>query len=405
MNDEIDFGKLSRWGIPGWISIVSLGIFILLDILFGDSSDLYQTIAPLFILTEEINPAIFALLVAAIGIPMGFIIYQAYFFLKWNSPFSKEGLMYPWFPGRDSDVNRILHGFDEKLTLNKDWRKTMLFGRLASIDHRSKSRYLEMFFTEVVQKLDSNNSVSIYSRYRYLYEVVHTLGASTIAIYLSIFIYTGLITLPETAINDLAQYALVGFIFVFILFYLLNKEDTEMYNLENDTRSSIDEPYIVVFPFKRINTSVVFPTGIYMYSLTVIILFINPAFTPNLTFWDTIIRLFLCVMAIVVWMRSKRNATESMRRGDLIFLSIPLIFSMTIRLIVYYFPGAINIYQLDWSFLLVIYFFLFANWILFRNRQNAKDELISLQRYTFNRYLDMNEIPQNLSESDETLAN
>ena len=54
-----------------------------------------------------------AILVAASGIPIGFSIYQFYFFLRWNSPFTREGLLSPIIPGRKSDMEHSDKGYKQ----------------------------------------------------------------------------------------------------------------------------------------------------------------------------------------------------------------------------------------------------------------------------------------------------
>ena len=86
---ENDLTKLARWIIPGWISILSFLAFIIIDIGFTapGKEKIFVSLSDLFHIIPTSNDFFTAILVAASGIPIGFSIYQFYFFLRWSFPF------------------------------------------------------------------------------------------------------------------------------------------------------------------------------------------------------------------------------------------------------------------------------------------------------------------------------
>lgn len=82
---ENDQSRFIRWGVPGWMMILSLLGFLIIDIMFTPEShrnalfmylkDFYASTT----ITTTIAAAFAALLVAAAGVPLGFFIYQIYF--------------------------------------------------------------------------------------------------------------------------------------------------------------------------------------------------------------------------------------------------------------------------------------------------------------------------------------
>jgi hypothetical protein len=87
----MDSNKFLRWGIPGWLIPVTMLIFIVLDALSANDSLMYETISGIFEASDFIQIIFAAVLVSGAGIPIGFIIYQIYYYLRWSSPFSGKG--------------------------------------------------------------------------------------------------------------------------------------------------------------------------------------------------------------------------------------------------------------------------------------------------------------------------
>ena len=67
-----------RWTIPGWLFFLFLVMFEGMRIVFGFSSPLWETITAIPALSVGI---------AAAGLPVGFLIYQIYYWMYWVFPF------------------------------------------------------------------------------------------------------------------------------------------------------------------------------------------------------------------------------------------------------------------------------------------------------------------------------
>jgi hypothetical protein len=75
MNSEF---QIIRWGIPGWIFFMTIFIFKLTTVS-------YDVVA---LLNSFTNPAVvagFAAFFAALGVPLGYVLYQVYYGLKWRT--------------------------------------------------------------------------------------------------------------------------------------------------------------------------------------------------------------------------------------------------------------------------------------------------------------------------------
>lgn len=80
--------QVLRWGMAGWCLMVELGGFFALYkiILAGDKPfTLVQGRIPVLA-----DPGLMTVVFAAIGVPLGYFIYQLYYFLFWTVPLSKE---------------------------------------------------------------------------------------------------------------------------------------------------------------------------------------------------------------------------------------------------------------------------------------------------------------------------
>ncbi len=132
-----------------------------------------------------------ALLAAIAGVPLGFCIYQAYFWLRWNSPVSRDGFLPPLVVGREEDLDRTTRDLaPDDLTRGAAWRERWVSHKLYKTDHGWRWRYLENLFTEAAQYIDTDLAgLSIYARHRTLLDLMHTLGASLAGIYLGYLAY------------------------------------------------------------------------------------------------------------------------------------------------------------------------------------------------------------------------
>lgn len=90
----------SRWGIPGWSVIISLILFICFDFIGGGGNKILNIVKSMIDDSDILELAICGIVVAGAGIPIGYFLYQIYFYFRWNSPWSKEGPLSPVIGGR-----------------------------------------------------------------------------------------------------------------------------------------------------------------------------------------------------------------------------------------------------------------------------------------------------------------
>lgn len=249
---ENEQSRFIRWGVPGWMMLLAFLYYSIIDILLSSdskSNKLFSFIMGLgtnSILTTSALGAVVALLVAASGIPLGFFIYQIYFYIRWNSPFSRHGLMPPLIAGRLNDLERTMDGIDEADLVNNDtWRKDWISNPLYSKDHGWKWRYIENYFTEILLRIDNQfDGASLLLRYRYLLDLLHTLGASLFGIY---FGYLGYLMFKVKA-QDLSLTMLLffGSLFTLILALFLDYDD-KVKRDSNNTSFNYSSIFYIVF--------------------------------------------------------------------------------------------------------------------------------------------------------------
>lgn len=286
-----DLTKLARWVIPGWVAFLAFYSFVVVDIVFSPTgaARIFPSITDFLTTMTPLNAILTAILVAATGVPLGFTIYQVYFFVRWNSPFSRDGLLPPFITGRLSDLKRITRDIQLVQENMSEWRKNWINNPLFRRDHGFRWRYIELLFIEASQSIDSKNQgVKIYDRHRYLHEITHTLGASIAAVYFGFIGYFFLKYISESI--DLAVYALIVLIFTLILLYFLNRENLEIESLEShNDLSDLKEndpvpafrPRIRIFrKNKWVRFSIVSPGSLYIVALGIFHIFLNPVLNP-----------------------------------------------------------------------------------------------------------------------------
>jgi len=221
MKDDTDLTKLARWIVPGWIALLSFVAFVVLDAVCSPpgSSSTYPSLAAFVSALSGLDPILAAILFAGSGVPLGFLIYQAYFFIRWNSPFSRDGLLPPLITGRMDDLDRAMRSLQESdLTGKEQWRTEWVGHPLFKRDHGFRWRYFELLFAEAAQRIDSafEGASGVYGRHRYLHEIVHTLGASVAAVYLG-FLGYGYVRFR----NDMVSFPIPAFVLFALLLSFL----------------------------------------------------------------------------------------------------------------------------------------------------------------------------------------
>lgn len=380
--------KLTRWIIPGWLALLAFYAFIVINIFFTSEGQdkLYPSVALFFSSMSTVDAVLAAFTVAASGAPLGFLIYQVYFFLRWNSPFSRDGLLPPLITGRQNDINLILRDIEpEELANANQWRKDWVGHSYFERDHGFRWRYIELFFMEVAQKIDSKyEGLSIFERHRYLHEIMHTLGASIVAIYVGFFGFLFVVDYRKNIF--LPTYFVVTFIATFILFFFLNRENQAKENMNSGDElglSRVNDPIpaiaIKVGPIRFLICS---PGSLYISSLIFVFIFGNPLFGSSLNIFRIAITIFLSILLISVWVLSKSKCSREYWLGDLLWLGVTFLISIFIWVLPHDYLSWV-----DWPFLTTLLIFLMANLVLFQNRQNVRDDMLAMEYYTLRRYL------------------
>jgi hypothetical protein len=368
-----------RWGLPGWMMYLALFGFALIDITFTQNSSLNRFFINFQRLIDNTGPTssfstiIIGLMVAAAGIPMGFIIYQFYFFVRWNSPFSRDGLFPPLVVGRMNDLERILDDIpDSQIRNGEEWRKTWIDNSLYKTDHCEKWRYVENYFIEVIQKLDVDpKSISIHSRYRHLIDLLHILGAGLFGIYLG---YLGYLMLKVKFYSQsLSTFLIICAVCLVTLIFFLEMEDRfrkkALVNAKEGKQSSF-------FTYANFSVMYIYLVGAFLY-------FGSPSVYPNTYSQEALIRRsVILAIPLLVWLLSSNKHTIGLRIVEIIAMlllgSVAYLISQYARTII-----AFDLWPFGWA----TYAFLITNMVFLKNRQNARDDLIAMQNYTIKRFV------------------
>jgi hypothetical protein len=392
MNNEQS--RFIRWGIPGWMMFLAFISYSIIDILLSPESEKNGLGIFLKKITGNITSnapasAVVVLLVAAAGIPLGFFIYQLYFYVRWNSPFSRDGLLPPFIVGRWDDLNRTLTGVKTENIIGDDaWRLDWTKNPLYEIDHGWKWRYIENYFIQIVQTLDSRqNELGLFTRYRYLMDLLHTLGAGLFGIYLG---YLGYLFAKVKADSiSLTILILVTVITLAPLIRILEKEDSIKRGSEiidpvvMETKQLIIRPF-KFFPFIQLSN----PSVIYLFFLFALLYLGSPSpYINQATVWLTIFRTTLLILFMFAWWFSKRkNILASIRWSETCLIALLIIISLQIsQWLINWDSFHLEWWNIGWSILI----FLITNTIFIKNRQNTRDDLIAMQNYTIKRYLSL----------------
>jgi len=82
--------QLIRWGLPGWMTLLFLTLFILIELLFESwgrtSTDLFASLrgGSYVQILKLIDNNLLAL--GVVSIPFGFLIHQLYYWMYWYAP-------------------------------------------------------------------------------------------------------------------------------------------------------------------------------------------------------------------------------------------------------------------------------------------------------------------------------
>ncbi len=389
-SEQFSFARIVRWAIPGWVAVLAFAAFVSLDILGAgaNETELSRSVVRSFktLETEQVVPGLVTLLlIAAAGVPLGFVIYQVYFFLKWNSPFSRKGLLPPFIVGGIDDLDRMLGDIDPKeLILNKDpWREKWISHPMFKIDHSFRWRYVDLVFTQAAQAIDTKwPALSLYSRYRYVYELMHLLGVSLVGVYLGFLSYL----IYKVRVESRWHLAHVVFVVTIlaVFLWLMSLEDSAKRERQASASPSNSWTfYGYGVTIGRLKLVFEYPASLCLIALGVVLFTSHPTLAPkhdaSLLFWDLLLRIALVVLAAFrVWPQISGPGINGGRIG--------ILFSLILGIVLFFYRDRL-LGWFDWPFSLATYIFVAANLIFVKNRQNARDDSQTLQYYTLRRYL------------------
>lgn len=379
-----------RWAIPGWVAAISCVVFVVLDIIstpVGKGS-LYESITDFIRTLTREQVLTNAFLIAVAGIPLGFIIYQFYFFIRWNSPFSKNGLFPPFIEGRLRDIEDLLSGISiSDLSDNKNWRDNWLGKIVRMDDHTVKWRYIESFLTEIFQILDSKyQGVKLSDRNRHLSDMMHTLGASLGGVYLGFFIYLLMKVRIEKA--PITYYSvIVGFSILLLIILLERGEKNKQFSSTSVAKKPITKRRHFL---RKVTTSwhkfVSTPNAPEILGVLsgMFIFFVSPAILAN-NKYDTIsfeylLRFTLVLPVAFFWQKAAGT------KGEKLIVIASFAIGSILCICAHYSRDTLLTW-IDWSFTGPLFTFLLMNMVLLENRQNNRNDLIAFQHYTLLRYL------------------
>ncbi|OQR54806.1 hypothetical protein [Bacillus sp. CDB3] len=167
---------LIRWGIPGWVLI----FWILYQVVFLKGIDFWKFDA------MQMNKGFaFLISLAAIGVPLGYILHQIYFGVAWV--FDKK-----------IDFNKIVDQIGEKFPKHEEWG-----------DNKNEDYYqFEYVWHMVLIKQDTETRAYIESRYRHLLGTIHGLGSLSVSSGISLFITIALIITHSSGTMDYFYFGL-----------------------------------------------------------------------------------------------------------------------------------------------------------------------------------------------------
>jgi hypothetical protein len=391
---EAEIHRLTRWGIPGWVALLSFGIFLLVDaatVPIGQPKELYDLIISVGAGLSQVAVPVATIAVAVAGVPLGYLIYQLYFFLRWNSPFSAAGLGPPLISGRLEDLRRTtLDISDADLTGSIPWRARWL-GYARSVAHHSWTwRYLELLFDEAAQKIDSTFSAGDnFARHRALLDRLHTIGASTIGLHAGFVAYALLkVSNPDTSF---ARYFLTSLVLTGVLVCLVALEDRRRRLSHDPTTSgphspSSDEMHLIRIPVGRgrsVSLGIVNPASMLILLMLFLHLFNNPfieARPGKLAGID--LRPVVAGVIVVLWAGSLRT-----RRAGIL---VPETLLATLLPIIAAIPWVCSLslpLPVDWPYFSALTAFIVVDMVFLKNYCNARDDVIALEHYTLRRYV------------------
>ncbi|MDM5326828.1 hypothetical protein [Neobacillus sp. CF12] len=203
MNSEF---QIMRWGIPGWIFFMTIFIFKLTVVQFDVVT----------LLNSFSNPAVvagFAAFFAALGVPLGYVLYQVYYGLKWWTIKTKTVTLAT--EGID-EINQQLY---DKSGLELWYTIEGYFDTLMTIGTHDK-------------KLSYKDLVRRYNSFSNRTSRIHGLGASVLAMIAGFVLF--FITTENRALlldNNFFIFTFLAFLFS-LIFVIVNYRQQNKYSFK-----------------------------------------------------------------------------------------------------------------------------------------------------------------------------
>lgn len=342
-----------RWGIPGWMVAVSYISFMILDYFSANDLTTFNATNNISFNNKTVWWLIIAgFFIAGAGIPLGFLIYQIYFYFRWVSPASKDGLLPPLINGRMREMNESLKDIDPiALGLKSEWREQLI---RANQDHRSIWHYISPFLHEACLELDKDNVLR--NHINYLKETMHSLGASYLGVSFGYIAYI----ITKWKLTDATLSSLGYMVAITMVFLLLLSIETR-----NFRKADSGEKY----------------TGEYAEILLGGLIFLYGTLNPGL---NQELHNVLWVIFIIGGLLLGYSL-KHLRKVIVTLTIILFIISFAIYNLPLFQPILGNV---DWPIALSIICFEFLTIVFLKIRQNTIDQLTSFQYHLTMMYLD-----------------
>ena len=345
--------NLLRWGIPGWTVPLSFVIFLALDSLSGGAPAMPRAVADALTGSSVSEAALSALLVTAAGVPLGYLIYQVYFYIRWNSPVACEGFLPPLVVGRKKDLlDTVKDITPEDLAQSDQWRKTLLpdFD-----DHRAAWHYLARVVMDSL--LATGVPQSVYPRHEYLMSMMHSLGASFLGLCVGFAAYV-VFKWRQHEIPFASM--LFPALFALIVIVILHIESTR------PAKEGI-----------RIARVHIHDTGeLFLAALLFLFVSLNPVVAILLPYpWP----LIFAIACGLLWVNFARGSKRALG----VLLGALTVAAILVKLLV---PEAF-FHLLSWQLIFTTIGFLALAVAFVENRQNVRDQIVTMEYYYLKQYL------------------
>ena len=349
------FDTFLRWGLPGWTAFIGFAFFVFSDYLSANDPTMFYTINKILSTQGFWQTLLGGVLLAGAGVPLGFLIYQVYFYLRWNSPVSRDGLLPPFIVGREAELKDTVRDLTvADLTFSEEWREA-LYGD--SDDHKAKWYYLSRLITDAL--LNEKEPSIIYNRHSYLMDMVHSLGASHVGWGMG---FLGYLLFKWRLRQSELWWVVVAALIVFISIFLISKEDLR----------NVEKPHLG-------GLTVTHPAEVFLGSLFFLYFSLNPGLNALLP--HAIPFLFSLILGFY-WGWSSRECRKFIW-GLLVLLTLTVVVVKRSALI-----GAL-LNNLNWPVLLSTLLFSSVSLAFLKNRQNVREQLTRMEYYYLRKYLQL----------------